>query len=224
MPGRQAAADGASVLRLAHLLITRICHDLSGPLTGLGAAIGEMPEDPMALPIAVDAALALRRRMALLRAAWGEKESELTVDALRDLARGLPNAHRFQVDTGALAPGAAFDPAAARLVVNLMLLAAESLPGGGLLVLAGNPSGQIVATIAGKRACWPAGLGVMLASADAAWAAVDALDGFAGLRFLQGPLTALLAHQSGARAGLLMAAAAEQAPPLLLDLSAIPPD
>ncbi len=210
-------------LRLAHLLVTRICHDISNPLHGLGAALGELPGDPQALPLAVDAAHVLRQRIALLRAAWGDEPPALARDGLLDLARGLPNASRLQVVVDGLSADAPFQPAATRLLVNVMLLAAESLPAGGMLALTGAPGGTVVAAIAGRQAAWPAGFGALLASADAAWTALGALRGVAGLRGVQAPLTALLAHQAGVRAALLMATVAEAAPPLLLDLSGMPP-
>lgn len=219
MPGEHDVAAEASTLRLARVLATRMCHDLSGPLSGLGAALGEMPGDPEALLLARDAALILRQRIALLRAAWGEDVPPLGRDGLRDLSLGLPNAARLRVDLDGLAAGTPFAPAAARLVVNVMLLAAESLPGGGLLEFAGDPAGQVVACIAGRRAAWPAGLGEMLASVDAARQAVTALQGASGARSVQAPLTALLAHVAGVRTGLLLSGAVEAAPPLLLDFA-----
>jgi hypothetical protein len=121
-----------------------------------------------------------------------------------------------------LSADAPFQPAATRLLVNVMLLAAESLPAGGMLALTGAPGGTVVAAIAGRQAAWPAGFGALLASADAAWTALG-VRGVAGLRGVQAPLTALLAHQAGVRAALLMATVAEAAPPLLLDLSGMPP-
>jgi histidine phosphotransferase ChpT len=213
--------DGTASARLAQLVAARICHDLSSPLGGLGAALGEAAEDPSALELAQDAALVLRQRLALFRAAWGGQPAPLTHAAVRDLAGGLPNAARLHLELDSLAPTPHFAPTAAPVVASALLLAAESLPGGGMLALAGRPDGTVVLSIAGARAAWPAGLGVMLAHAEAAWEAIAALDGAAGLRTLPAPMTALLAHAAGVRAALLLAAQAEQLPPLLLDFSAV---
>ena len=223
MDGGVTPLSGATALRLAALLAARLTHDLSGPLTGLGAALGEAARDPAALGLARDAALVLRQRLALVRAAWGDETPTIVAATLRDLAGGLPNAGRLQLELAALAADTPFAPAAARVVVSAMLLAAESLSGGGMVALAGDPAGTVVVTIAGRRAAWSPGLGAMLANPHLAWEAVDALEPPAGLRGLPAALTALLAQAAGVRASLLLAGATEQAPPLLLDFSAIRP-
>jgi histidine phosphotransferase ChpT len=208
-------------LRLATLIASRLCHDLSNPLGGLVAALGEIGADDAALTLAQDAALVLRQRLVLLRAAWGEGPAALRRAALRELAGGLPNAPRLQVELDELEDDPAFPPAAARVVVCAMLLGAESLPRGGMLALAGNPAGTVVVTIAGLRAAWPVGFGAMLANADAAWAAVGELAEPAGLRTLPAPVLALLAHEAGVHATLLLAPRPELVPPLLLDFAAV---
>jgi histidine phosphotransferase ChpT len=206
-------------LRLAELLTTRLCHDLAGPLSGLGMALGEAPRDPEALALAHDAALALRRRLALLRAAWGEAASALDATELTDLAQGLPNAHRLALVFDLRPAGADFTPAAGRVVLNALLLAAESLPRGGTLSLSGDPARDVVVAIAGPGAAWPVGLGALLRDPAPAWTAIAAAQGPAGVRGLQAPVTALLAEAAGVRASLLLARAAEPLPPLLLDCS-----
>jgi histidine phosphotransferase ChpT len=218
-------AGGAASLRLAHLLATRLCHDLSGPLGGLCAALGEVPGDPDALPLALDATLALRRRLELARLAWGDPPVGLDRARLAELAAGLPNAARLRLELAELAAAPAFRAAAARVVLNALLLAADSLHGIGMVALAGDPAGQVLVTIAGQRATWPVGLGAMLANPGAAWDAVAALaPPPAGLRQLAAPLTALLARAAGVRAALLLAGRPEQAPPLLLDFAAVADD
>jgi histidine phosphotransferase ChpT len=216
-------ARGPVALRLALLLAARLSHDLSGSLGGLGAALGEAAVDPDALALAQDSAHVLRQRLALFRAAWGGGTGALGREALRRLAAGLPNASRVHLELDALEDRPALAPAAAQVLVSAMLLAAESLPGGGMLALAGRPGGggRVAVTIAGPRAAWPVGLGAMLASAEAAWEAIAALEEPAGLRVLPAPMTALLAREAGVRASLLLAAGAELVPPLLLDFSAV---
>jgi hypothetical protein len=217
---RAAPTADTAALRLAVLLAARLSHDLSGPLSGLGAALGEIGEDVEALALAQDSALVLRRRLELFRAAWGGGTAPLGRAALRDLAGGLPNAARLQLELGALAEAPAFGAASGQVLTSAMLLAAESLSGGGMVALAGNPAGTVVVTIAGPGAAWPIGLGAMLASAEAAWQAIAGLVLPAGLRLLPGPVLALLARQAGVRAALLLAGRAEAVPPLLLDFSA----
>ena len=74
-------------------------------------------------------------------------------------------------------------------MLNLLLLAAESLPGGGIVALSGSPAHSILVTISGPRAAWPAGLAIWLNDEAAAWQAM-----LADPRRLQAPLTALLAR------------------------------
>ena len=88
-------------------------------------------------------------------------------------------------------------------MLNLLLLAAESLPGGGIVALSGSPADSIVVTISGPRAAWPAGLGAWLTDEAAAWEAM-----LADPRRLQAPLTALLARGHGLRLSMLMPAGA----------------
>jgi HAD superfamily phosphoserine phosphatase-like hydrolase len=140
---------------------------------------------------------------------------------LRELAAGLPNAHRLQLDLSGPIAGATLSPPVARLLLNALLLAAESLPGGGVVALHGDAADALVLRIEGARAAWPEGLGTMLAGADAAWEAIGEDQGLRPAR-LQGVITALLLHDAGAHARLLLAATPELAPPLLLELAARP--
>lgn len=206
--------------QLSRLVAARICHDLAGPLGGLDAALGEAGDDPAALPLARDAASVLRRRLALFRAAWTGQPAPLTHADLRHLAGGLPNAPRLHLEFADL-EDVSFAASAGPVVASALVLAAESLPGGGMLAFAGRPDGVAVLTIDGHRAGWPVGLGALLADAEAARDAVAALAGEAGIRTMAGPMTAMLAHEAGVRAGLLVAPRPERVPPLLLDFSGI---
>ncbi len=210
-------------LRLAELLSARLCHDLSG---SLGTLIGvleiarEERPDSETLALAEEAAVELAQRLKLLRGAWGEDGDELDVDQLRGLADSLSASRRVRLDLAGLQPGAVFPPPAARVLLNVLLLAAESLPGGGIVALSGSPSQHVLVTISGPRAAWPAGLGAWLADDAAAWDAVTV-----GARHLQGPLTVLLARGHGFRLSLLMPSGlpGDQAasPPLLLTLATL---
>ena len=216
MQGGQAGADRAPGLRLAELLATRLVHDLSGPTSGLCAALAEPRADAEALEIAREAAATLRRRLALYRAAWGAP-APLDAGGLREMAAALPNAHRLRIVFAGPVEAAALAPPAARLLLNLLLLAAESLPRGGTVTLEGDPAQDMVLAIDGARAGWPEGFAAMLTDAACAWAALP--DAPRGPR-LQAALTALLAHQSGGRLRLLLAGDAEAAAPVLVELPA----
>lgn len=210
-------SDRALALVLTEQLATRLCHDLSGPLSGLTAALGEAGADAEALTLAREAATVLRRRLVLLRTAWGTP-TPLSGAALRELAEGLPNGHRLRLELAGPVAHASLAPEAGRLLLNALLLAAESLPRGGAIALEGDPGQDIALGIEGARAAWPAGLGTMLADPDAAWATLA--EGARGARS-QAALTALLADRAGARARLLLGAVGDTAPPLLFDLAAV---
>ena len=207
-------------LRLAELLCARLCHDLSGPL---GALIGvlevardEQP-DSETLALAEDTAVELAQRLKLLRAAWGHDSDDLDVARLRGFADCLSSSRRVRLDLAGLESDAVFAPPVGRIVLNLVLLAAESLPGGGIVALSGSPVDSVLVTISGPRAAWPAGFALCLNDETAAREAI-----LTDPRRLQGPLTALLARGLGLRLSMLMPAGAmgdaEVSPPLLLAL------
>jgi histidine phosphotransferase ChpT len=137
-----AVPDSCDSLRLAELLAIRLCHDLSGPLGTLMGALELVADDPgmaaEALPLAGEVSTALGRRLRLLRAAWGGATPSLSVAEFAALVEGMP-ARRWRLDLNGLDPAGRFSPAAARLALNVVLLAAESLPGGGTAALAGIP-------------------------------------------------------------------------------------
>lgn len=103
--------------------------------------------------------------------------------------------------------GAGLPPLAARLLLNVLLLAGESLPRGGRVVLASTASGTVVA-LHGPGAGWPAKLAAMLAG-DPAAMRVDA-------RHLQAPLTVLMARAAGIGLTLTASAPGEDAASLLI--------
>jgi histidine phosphotransferase ChpT len=202
-------------IRLAELICARLCHDLSGPLGPLLGLMEVARDDPgaagEALALAADAANTLGKRLALLRAAWAGDGGPMAVAELQALAEGLPGGARIVLNISSLAPRPAFAPPVARVVLNLLLLGAEALRGGGTLHLSGAPDGDLLVRIDGPRAAWPAGLAGCLVDEEAAWTALD------DPRALQAPLTALLARQAGVRLSMLMPSGiAGGVPPLLL--------
>jgi len=209
-------------MHFAELLATRICHDLSGPLNTLMAALEMANDDPAdaaeALPVAGDASVVLGQRLRLVRAAWGSGGGPMTIDELAALAAGLAG-RTLQLDFGELRAERRFSAAAARLVLNALMLAAEALPGGGVIQLSGDTQRQVMVQISGRGAAWPTGFIGYLNDPQAAERALDQPGG-ATARTLQGPLLALLAHGLGLRVSVLLGAGVEAAPPLLLDLQA----
>jgi len=207
----------SEALRVAEMLCARLCHDLSGLLGSLIGVVEiareEQPESE-ALAVAEETAVEMGQRLKLLRAAWGMSEGAMDLNQLRTLADNLSGSRRLRLDLGGLEPEAVFPPPAARLILNIVLLASESLPSGGIIALAGSPGSHVLATIAGPRAAWPSGFATCLADEAAAWKALTA-----DPRNLQAALTALLSREHGFRLSMLMASGAAEGdpiPPLLL--------
>jgi histidine phosphotransferase ChpT len=197
-------------VRLAELVCARLCHDLSGLLGSLVGTLELMAEEggiTEAAAIATDTAGALVMRLRLLRAAWAGDPEPLDLPRLTTLARGLAS-HRVTLDVSALSTEAVFSPAVGRLVLNLLLLAADALPRGGVLHLDGGPD-DVIARLDGPEAAWPEGLPGMLADAATAWQALTSP------RTVQAPLTTLLARHHGLRLTVLFPTGPTTAPPPL---------
>lgn len=188
-------------LHLAELISARISHDLSGLVgtlaNALELAVEEAAAPSEAVTLAADAASEVRLRLRLLRFAWGPVASAISLPELSGLAEGLPAGRRVALVLAGLPADTVLPPHIARVVVNVLMLAAESLPGGGEVVLAGSADDLII-SIAGPRAAWPAGLAACLNSEAAAWAALR------DPRHLQMPFTAVLARALGLRLSLVL--------------------
>jgi histidine phosphotransferase ChpT len=211
--GRPPAPPDAA-LRLAELLATRLCHEVSGPAGTMAGAVDIARTEPAsaaeALDIAAAAAGALAARLRLLRAAWTGAAEPLDAAALRALCAGLPR--HVRTDFQGVPAAQVFPAGTAQVLLNVLLLAAESLPRGGVVTVGGAGPDAAMVVPQGQDAAWPPGLAAWMADPAPAWRAVAS----AGPRGLQGPLTALLAHDAGARLSFAFAADAEAAPPLLL--------
>lgn len=206
-------------LLLAELLCSRLCHDLSGPIGALVGVLEVAREEPPggeALVVAEEIAAELVMRLRLLRAAWAQNAEPLDVPQLRTYGESLASARRLTVDLTGLQPDSVFPPQAGRLILNMLLLAAESLPRGGVVALAGSAATHLAITITGPRAAWPPGLGACLTDAASATAALT------NTRALQAPLTALIARGLGLHLSLLMPGGPSgdaDVPPLLLSFA-----
>ncbi len=208
-------------LNLAEKMATRLCHDLAGMLGTVSNAMEMAAGDPAmaaeALELAQDGARQLGGRLRLLRAAWGGSdavaERSIGMSELRDLAAGLPVGRRVTILLDNIPQSRSFTPQAAQLLLNLLLLAVESLHGAGVASLSGGETGEVVVSIDGPRAAWPSDLAMLLADPrEAAPAAARAE------RLQQSLLVALMAERAGLRVDMLLSAQTEQAPPLLVSL------
>jgi histidine phosphotransferase ChpT len=202
-----SGTDGA--LRLIELTSARLCHDISGMLGTLDHALGSassVSRDTNVDNVASGAAQALTTRLDLRRAAWGPDGDPMALGRIQRLAGGLPE--QVTVNVSALDEDSVFSASAGRIVLNLLLLAADSLPSGGTVVLAGEPDDLFV-RIAGPAAAWPTGMAVCLSDETEARSALT--DG----RSLQLALTALLAHAAGIRLSVMHPPSARVEPAIL---------
>ncbi len=97
----------------------------------------------------------------------------------------------MSLDLSPLPRESVFSPELGRVLLNVIILGAGSLPRGGKLTLSTASEARVRATIRGPRAAWPKALAPSLASEEAALAALD------NPRTLLAPLVALIAHQLG---------------------------
>jgi hypothetical protein len=150
-------------------------------------------------------------RLKLLDAAWGADSPPISSDAMQSLAAGLPA--DVTIDRAGLDANSIFPHPVGRIVLNLLLLAAESLPMGGIVRLAGSAD-DLFLQISGSRAGWPGGMALCAVDQAAAVAAIsDAAT--TGIGSVQMPLTTLLAHASGVRLSLLFSSSSRSEPPIL---------
>jgi histidine phosphotransferase ChpT len=214
--------DALEALVLAEILTTRLCHDLSGQVNALTGAVEELQEgsapDPEALGLANEAGTALVQRLRLARAAWGVASGPMSVEECRRLADCIPR-RGVRLDLDGMSGAASFAPSAARLTLNVLMLAAECLPGGGVIEVHGQPELDLLVRIQGPRAAWPPGLAAMIGDSSAAMEMLRQSDPLTGARSMQAPLTALIAHATGQRISMLLGPNAEPAPPLLISLA-----
>ncbi len=199
----------SGALRLIELTSTRLCHDISGLIGSLDGAAGPpaggVPVAATERPVPGTAEV-LTARIELRRAAWGPDGDPMPLAQLERLAAGLPE--QVMVDLSALDPSIMFAASTGRIVLNLLLLATESLPSGGSVVVAGEAR-DLFFRIAGPAAAWPVGMAVCLSDEAAARAAL--IDG----GNLQMPLTALLAHAAGIRLSVALSPVAGNEPAIL---------
>ncbi|WP_428491009.1 histidine phosphotransferase family protein [Rhodopila sp.] len=205
-------------LRLIELTSAHLCSDLGGLVGLLDGSRPPAPGDPAAAaPIQPDrdtaapaAAKALTTRLELRRAAWGPQAGPdgepLSLARLKRMAGGLPG--RVGVDLSALRPDTVFPADDGRIVLNLLLLAADSLPFGGTIIVAGSADDLFI-RLAGPSAAWPAGIAVCLADETEARSALTEQ------RSLQMALTALLGHAARVRLSLVLSPNVTNEPAIL---------
>ncbi len=191
--------DG-DVVGLAELLCARLCHDLAGAIGAVGTGAELLADDGMdgasaaeALALLASSAAAATNRLRFLRLALGSGGAPVAETQLLDLSRaflagagGAGLTVRLDwVGSG----GGAWPVDAAKLLLNLVLLAQDCLPRGGVITVRARPEAQVLASLVA------AGAGAVPGDAIAGLAA----PGMAGLgpRSAQGYYSARLAARLG---------------------------
>lgn len=123
-------------LRILELLASRLCHDLVSPVSAVGNGLELLEESGAGLD---DDALALcldsqRRAAALLQAfrmAFGAGQASEQLDDARRFATDILNKSKVRLDWSGDGAPAQPPQGAARLLLNMVMIAAEWLPRGG---------------------------------------------------------------------------------------------
>jgi histidine phosphotransferase ChpT len=142
-------------IRVVELLCSRICHDLISPVTAINNGVelwndmgAEVVED--ALGLIAHSAEQAKRRLLYLRLAYGAAGADSGLDDAREAAAGLFAGTKIELDWPA---GVAGDlpRGGLKLLLNVVMLASESIGQGGRIGVAENGRGVVV-TAAGKVA------------------------------------------------------------------------
>ena len=147
-------------LSVAQLLCSRLCHDLVGPLgavnTGLELLDEALDADGQALELIANSGSVATRRLAFFRIAFGHGAGtggKATLTEARTLAAGLLAEGKVGLDwpeNADAGPQGPVLPAVVKVILNMVLVASESLPKGGTVGLrfAELPEGLGVAVTA----------------------------------------------------------------------------
>src|ERR1700744_3423218 len=150
-------------IEFAALLVSRVCHDLVGPLGAVvnGMEVLEDERDPAMradaiklVTMSADQALARIQFMRIAFGAAGSAGAELDLGEIGRLSQGLLEGGKVKLEWNV--PHAYWGKDWAKLLMNATLIGADSLPRGGLVVVeagadASAPHFQVVATRQGAR-------------------------------------------------------------------------
>ena len=181
--------DGRIDLRIAELLAARLCHELVSPVGAINNGVELLADDPEfaadASELIGQSAAQATRRLQFYRVAYGS-----VVPIAADLARKAALDLFAESKIACVWPEGLAPSPGAKLVCNLLLVAAEALPRGGSVTLgAGDSAGGAEVLVAGEGARLPAHLPDTLLVEPA----VDALDA----RSVQAAFTGALARRAG---------------------------
>ena len=128
-------------IRLAALLASRLCHDLTGPVGAIGNGVELLMEETdedmrrQSLELVEMSATEANRRLTFFRLAIGAAgglQAAISLSDARRVALDFFEGRKAELEwPETLGSGLQLSSAAVRLLLNLLLLAAESLPRGG---------------------------------------------------------------------------------------------
>ena len=133
-------------LRVLQLLCSRLCHDLAGPAGAVINGIELVEEfgeaDAEAMALIASSARTVSRRLQYHRVAFGLAEGAAnSSDECRNLATQLLDGGKIALEWQSSEGNVALSDSASKLLLNMILLAVESLPRGGRIEVALAPSG-----------------------------------------------------------------------------------
>jgi len=126
-------------MKLAEMLASRLCHDLAGPLAAIGNGMELLTDpdfgpDPEAITLVESSATQATASLRFLRSAFGVAgEREGQPSHLRAIAGDWLRGRRVTLEWGLAEEP--LPPEVGRLLLNLICLAAETLPRGGVIGL-----------------------------------------------------------------------------------------
>ncbi len=214
--GGQPDTAGGMQLTLAEVLATRISHDIAGALGTLAGSLELARDDAVmhdeALQLAHETANGLKNRLRLFRMAWGGGEAT-SGEELSEIVTNIPTPRRIHISLDGIKDSTAFNASQTQVLLNVLMLGVEALAGEGT-VRAVRQGDCMRITLEGPNASWPAGFEAFLSSKDVAMRAAISQ----GPRPLLGPLTALIAHQTGIRLALSEGPRDQGAPVMVMPL------
>lgn len=132
---------------LAALLCSRVCHDIAGPTSAMGAALSVLDDEGAAdmrddaIELLRTGAVSIRNKLEYARVCFGAagaRGGEMTIQEIRGVAEPMFADARadlvFKTEAGAL------DKSAGRVLLNLIWMAIESLPRGGTVTVEASAS------------------------------------------------------------------------------------
>jgi histidine phosphotransferase ChpT len=145
-------------LRVAELLVSRLCHDLVGPVGAVNNGMELLAEDDDpdmtgdAVALASNSARQASDTLQFFRIAYGRSgaQADMGPAEIRALAEAFLTAHKAELDWDADAALAAAGEGGGKLLLNLIALGLETLPRGGRLHVGGATDGALQVTATGR--------------------------------------------------------------------------